>query len=208
TAGRWPRRARTKPSASGRWRRAWNCCVSRTSPTSSMAWPSPPTASTSPRPCTTAASASGKHLPIPPTRPDWGESSREKGSGVCSLAESGCRRSPPAMPRRPRFATGGYVYHVLNRAVGRATIFEKSADYAAFEKVLRQAKEWQPLRLLAYCLMPNHWHLLLWPQHDGDLSEFLRWLTVTHTQRWHAQHHTAGTGPLYHGRLKSFPLED
>jgi len=55
--------------------------------------------------------------------------------------------------------------------------------------------------------MPNHWHLVLWPHHDGDLSEFLRWLTVTHTQRWHAHHHTSGTGPLYQGRFKSFPIQ-
>jgi len=55
--------------------------------------------------------------------------------------------------------------------------------------------------------MPNHWHLVLWPREDGELSEFLRWLTVTHTQRWHAHRHTAGTGPLYQGRFKSFPIQ-
>src|SRR5438034_893562 len=75
------------------------------------------------------------------------------------------------MPRRLRFASGGYVYHVLNRAVGRVTLFRKDGDYAAFEKTLRQANDFQPMRLLAYCLMPNHWHLLLWPRGDGDLSE-------------------------------------
>ncbi len=111
------------------------------------------------------------------------------------------------MPRRLRFCTGGYVYHVLNRAVGRARLFAKDGDYLAFENVLREALEWQPTRLLSYCIMPNHWHLVLWPQHDGELSEFLRWLTVTHTQRWHAHHRTAGTGPLYQGRFKSFPIQ-
>jgi putative transposase len=54
--------------------------------------------------------------------------------------------------------------------------------------------------------MPNHWHLVLWPRADGELSEFMRLLTVTHTQRWHAHHHSAGTGPLYQGRFKSFPI--
>ncbi len=63
------------------------------------------------------------------------------------------------------------------------------------------------MRLLAYCAMPNHWHLVVWPRADGELSEFMRWLTVTHTQRWHAHRHTAGTGPLYQGRFKSFPVE-
>jgi putative transposase len=112
------------------------------------------------------------------------------------------------MPRRLRCASGGFVYHVLNRAVGRAQIFKKEGDYAAFMKVLRQAQEWQPMRLLSFCLMPNHWHLVVWPQKDGELSEFMRWLTVTHTQRWHAHYQTAGTGPLYQGRFKSFPIQE
>jgi putative transposase len=112
------------------------------------------------------------------------------------------------MPRRPRFASGGFVYHVLNRAVGRGPIFEKEGDYAAFMKVLREAKEWQPMRLMSFCLMPNHRHLLLWAHEDGDISEFMRWLTVMHTQRWHARYQTAGTGPLYQGRFKSFPVQE
>ena len=112
------------------------------------------------------------------------------------------------MPRRLRFASGGYVYHVLNRAVARARLFDKAQDYAAFERVLKEAKAWLPMCLLSYCSMPNHWHLVVWPFADGDLSEWLRWLTVTHTQRWHAHHHTAGTGPLYQGRFKSFPIEE
>ena len=73
------------------------------------------------------------------------------------------------MARRKRCSDAGYVYHVLNRAVGRATIFDKPADYAAFEKVLRQAWERLGTRLLAYLLMPNHWHLVVWPEHDGEL---------------------------------------
>ena len=56
-------------------------------------------------------------------------------------------------------------------------------------------------------VMSNHWHFVLWPRGGGDLSEFMRWLTVTHTQRWHAAHHTSGTGPLYQGRFKSFPIQ-
>jgi putative transposase len=87
-------------------------------------------------------------------------------------------------------------------------IFDDDEDYAAFEKVMAQAGERRPgARLLGYCLMPNHWHLVLWPRTDDDLSEYMRWLTVTHTQRWHAHHHSAGTGPIYQGRFKSFPIE-
>jgi putative transposase len=102
---------------------------------------------------------------------------------------------------------GGYVYHVLNRAVGRAALFEKAGDYLAFERVLEEARQQVPMRLLAFCVMPNHWHLVVWPLEDGDLSEYMRWLTVTHTQRWHAAHHTSGTGALYQGRFKSFPVQ-
>jgi REP element-mobilizing transposase RayT len=107
------------------------------------------------------------------------------------------------MARRLRVAAGGIVYHVLNRAVGRNRIFRKDGDYTAFEKVLRQAHERTGTRLLAYCVMPNHWHLVLWPREDGELSQYIRWLSVTHTQRWHAHHHSAGTGPLYQGRFKT-----
>lgn len=106
------------------------------------------------------------------------------------------------MPRRPRFAAGGLAYHVLNRRAGRLPLFEKPADYAAFEKILAEAQAQTKIRIAAYCLMPNHWHLLFWPRQDGELSEVLRWITVTHTQRWHVHHHTSGTGPVYQGRFK------
>ena len=113
------------------------------------------------------------------------------------------------MPRRKRVATGGYVFHVLNRATARRRIFDTDGDYAAFERVLAEALKRVPVRLLSYCIMPNHWHLVLWPKRgaDNDLSEFMRWMTVTHTQRWHTAHGTAGEGPLYQGRFKSFPMQ-
>jgi putative transposase len=112
------------------------------------------------------------------------------------------------MPRRLRVASGGYAYHVLNRAVGRLRLFATKRDFEAFEEVIGEAKARLPMRVLAWCIMPTHWHFVLWPRNDGDLSEFMRWLTVTHTQRWHAAHHTAGTGPLYQGRFKSFPIQE
>nr|WP_143206353.1 transposase [Singulisphaera sp. GP187] len=74
--------------------------------------------------------------------------------------------------------------------------------------MLEEARDEIPMRVLCFCVMPHHWHLVLWPEHDGDLSEYLRWLTVTHTPRWHAAHHTSGTGPLYQGRFQSFPVQD
>jgi len=87
-------------------------------------------------------------------------------------------------------------------------LFENEGDFDAFERVLIEALERRPIRLLGYCLMPNHWHFLLWPRRAGELTEFLRWLTHTHTQRWHAHRHTAGSGHLYQGRFKAFPIQD
>jgi len=112
------------------------------------------------------------------------------------------------MGRPHRAAEGGYVYHVLNRANACLTIFEDDGDYEAFERVLLQAVERAETRLLAYCLMPNHWHLVVWPRQDGELSRFAGWLTLTHTQRWHAHRHSAGCGHVYQGRFKSFPVQE
>ena len=111
------------------------------------------------------------------------------------------------MGRPRRAADGGLIYHALNREM-RMTIFEKEGDYEAFERVLEAAVERTKTRLLHYCVMPNHWHLVVWPEKDGELSRFTGWLTLTHTQRWHAHRRSRGTGHLYQGRFKSFPIED
>jgi putative transposase len=111
------------------------------------------------------------------------------------------------MGRPPRVAEGGLVDHTLNRANARLAIFTDDGDYEAFERVLAEAVTRDGMRLLAYCVMPNHFHLVVWPRRDGDLSRFMRWLTMTHTQRWHAHHHSTGSGHLYQGRFKSFPVQ-
>ncbi|MBN1345644.1 MAG: transposase [Phycisphaerae bacterium] len=111
------------------------------------------------------------------------------------------------MPRRPRVAPGGLVYHVLNRAVARLPLFQKPGDYDAFETVMHLAYDRHPTRILSYCVMPNHWHMVLWPREDGELTAFVRWLTHTHAMRWHTHHGTSGTGHLYQGRFKSFPIQ-
>jgi len=99
------------------------------------------------------------------------------------------------------------AYHVLNRAAGKVRLFAGDADYLAMERVIERVHQRLPMRIVCYCLMPTHWHMVLWPKEDGELSEFMRLVTVTHTQRWHAHRRTAGTGPLYQGRFKSFPIQ-
>jgi putative transposase len=96
---------------------------------------------------------------------------------------------------------------VLNRANGRLRLFKKPEDFLAFEKVLAAACERTPIRILSWCLMSNHWHLVLWPERDGQLTTFMRWLTLTHAQRWKHAHAAVGHGHLYQGRFKSFPVE-
>jgi putative transposase len=113
------------------------------------------------------------------------------------------------MPRTARIAPGGVIYHALNRGHGRRRLFNTHRDYQAFLEVLALACQRFPgVRLLAFCLMPNHWHLVLWPAEDGELARFMRWLTQTHTQRWRHAKRTVGHGALYQGRYRSFPVQD
>ena len=113
------------------------------------------------------------------------------------------------MARAKRRFIGNQVYHLLNRGNGRMDIFSQAEDYHAFERILRQAVERFSIRLCCYCIMPNHWHLCLWPRQGqgDDISRFMQWLTLTHTHRWHACRSTTGHGHLYQGRFKSFPVQ-
>jgi putative transposase len=96
------------------------------------------------------------------------------------------------MPRVARYAPGSSVYHALNRTVVRLPLFCKDADCEAFERVVEETHAKFPLDILAHCVMPNHWHFVLRPDRNRQLTDFLRWLAHTHTMRWHAHHHTAG----------------
>jgi putative transposase len=86
------------------------------------------------------------------------------------------------MPRTARVAPGGMIFHVLNRGVGRMRLFLRDEDFEAFERIIVKTLETRPMRILPYCLMSNHWHLLLWPQEDGDLGAFMQKLTITHAR--------------------------
>jgi putative transposase len=113
-----------------------------------------------------------------------------------------------AMPRRPRVSTAGLFFHVVNRAAKRSTLFESAADYEAFERVLALAVARADVSLFAYCVMPNHWHLLLSPTVDGALSRFMHWLTTTHARRWQTVRELDGQGAVYQGRFKAIPVCD
>jgi putative transposase len=86
-------------------------------------------------------------------------------------------------------------------------MLRKEADFEAFERVMVEARLRQPLRILSYCVLSNHWHFVVWPEADGQLTDFFRRLAHTHAMRWRVSHRTVGYGHLYQGRFKSFPVQ-
>jgi putative transposase len=111
------------------------------------------------------------------------------------------------MPRRRRDATGGLYFHVMNRAAKRALMFHSDEDYQAFEKILHAGTSRLRIALFSYCLMPNHWHLVVSPQVDGQLARFMHWVTTTHARRWQLAHGLDGSGAVYQGRYKALPIK-
>ncbi len=105
------------------------------------------------------------------------------------------------MPSRARICPSGICFHILNRAVPRLSLFEKPGDDEAFERVMAKACVREGLPICSYCLMPNHWHFVVRPTTENQVTQFFRWLTNKPTMRWHPHHHTEGTGHhLYQGR--------
>jgi putative transposase len=109
------------------------------------------------------------------------------------------------MARAPRAIRAGGCYHLINRGNNRATLFHHPADYAAFVALIRAAQERVPLDLLAVCLMPNHFHLVVRPQRDVDVARWMHWLLTTHAHRHNLIYGTCGR--VWQGRYKAFPIE-
>jgi putative transposase len=86
-------------------------------------------------------------------------------------------------------------------------LFDDDGDFEAFQRVVVEAHQRRPIRILAYCVLSNHWHFVVWPEADGQVTDFFRWLAHTHAMRWRVAHRTVGYGHLYQGRFKSFPVQ-
>ncbi len=99
------------------------------------------------------------------------------------------------------------MYHVLNRSVAKMHLFGKDADFEAFQRVMIEAHQRHPIRILSDCVLSNRWHFAVWPDADGQVTAFCRWLAHTHAMRWRVAHRTVGHGHLYQGRFKSFPVQ-
>lgn len=95
------------------------------------------------------------------------------------------------MPRTARALVGGHCYHVISRDNARAEVFPADGGYQAFLDLLHHASQRIPMRILAYCLMPNHFHLAPWSYHDGDLSRWMHWLLTAHVRRYHTYHESS-----------------
>jgi putative transposase len=110
------------------------------------------------------------------------------------------------MPRRRRAATAGLTFHVLNRSAKRVPLFESDDDFALFERIVARTLGKHDVALHAYCLMPNHWHMVLSPGADGELSRLMHRLTTTHARRWHLARGLDGQGAVYQGRFRAIPV--
>jgi len=110
------------------------------------------------------------------------------------------------MGRQPRLIAGGLVYHALNRGNNRTAVFSQPADHAAFLQSLVQTRQRYPFRLFAYCLMTNHFHLVIQPEDGQAISRILQSLTVAHAWRCHNEH--GSVGHVWQGRFRSPVIQE
>jgi putative transposase len=107
------------------------------------------------------------------------------------------------VPRHQRISPDGFVQHVINRGDHRETIFHKPADFRAFLAIVAETAYRIPIRILAYCIMRNHFHLLLWPYQGRDVPHFMQLLMNTHIRRYILHYRPAAPGHIYQGRYKN-----
>jgi putative transposase len=109
------------------------------------------------------------------------------------------------MPRIARGETAGGIYHIINRGNFRMQVFDDAEDYTYFLELLKTGMKKEDVELHAYCLMPNHFHLLLVPQREGSLSRLMQWVMTSHVRYYHKKNKTSGH--VWQGRYKSFIVE-
>ena len=122
------------------------------------------------------------------------------------MTMGGRLRYPGAMPRTARTSVGGLCYHALNRGNRRDAVFHKPGDYDGFVSAIRDACARLPVDILGYCLMPDHFHLVLRPRANGDLGRWMQWLLTAQARRYHR--HSGTSGHVGQGRFQAFPIQD
>jgi putative transposase len=111
------------------------------------------------------------------------------------------------MPRTGRISPDNSIQHVLNRGNRREAFFKKPQDYEAFLRLMAAGLDRVPMRILAFCLMPNHWHMVVWPETGSAVSAYIGWLSNAHVRHHHQHYGTNGTGHIYQGRFKNFLVQ-
>ncbi|HVJ27799.1 MAG TPA: transposase [Vicinamibacterales bacterium] len=110
---------------------------------------------------------------------------------------------------RPRRNTApNAIHHIVNRANRKKLIFRKPEDYKAFVSILEEAVDRFGMRLIGFCIMPNHWHLVVWTNDTVSISAFMHWVTSTHVRRYHLHYGLTGTGHLYQARYRNHVCKD
>jgi putative transposase len=111
------------------------------------------------------------------------------------------------VPRPRRLLPAGFVYHIVNRANERSRIFAADNDFERFLDLMRETSERVALRICAFCIMPTHWHLVVWPSFDGAVSAYVHHLCTLHAVQHRHRQGSVGHGHVYQGRFRSFPVE-
>ncbi len=111
------------------------------------------------------------------------------------------------MPRRVQAGSGGLTFRVMNRGVRRMCLFGDPHDYSTFVRCVAEGLAKVDVDLFAFCIMPNHFHLVVRPARDSDLTEFMGLMTMRHSKRWHRRRGSKGGGAVYQGRFRAFPIE-
>lgn len=107
------------------------------------------------------------------------------------------------MSRSSRNLPPGCIVHVVNRGNDKRLLFEGAMEFEEFLQLVTWAKGLCPVRIVAYCIMSNHWHFVFWVDVEWDVSAFLHRLTTTHAKRWRHKTRTVGQGHVYQGRFKA-----
>src|ERR1039458_10229841 len=112
------------------------------------------------------------------------------------------------MPRLARGHLERGFFHVLNRGNHRQMLFRQPEEYAVFLQIVSQATAKFKVDLWGYCLMGNHWHLVVEVEAMGHLSRWMHWICNRHVRLVHRENRSLGGGHIYQGRYKSFPIQD
>lgn len=109
------------------------------------------------------------------------------------------------MPRTARKLADRAYYHIINRGNNKQTIFRTRLDFLVFLALLKEAKRRYPLSLLGFCLMPNHFHLVIYAREAEHVRAFIHWAMTCFAHYYHEKNKTSGH--LWQGRFKSFLIE-